>query len=336
MSNATTLVGHPDDEPPRRRWLQAVTDAPGPTSKALYAPFAGYLEGIGLADRTVGIYTGHLRRADTWLRERAGVPIEAATPAQVRTWADSLPNSWSTRRQARTMLHHWQTWTNHPLDLSAAVRVPRKPKMQSRALDDREAALLEQAAHRAGRRGLAVLLGLYLGMRCSEIAAASWTGYDGAHWSWQRAKTGDLARLPVHPRLQAAVDQTERWGPYLFPSNTHDPARAPHVAPQTIWDWIVKIGEAAGVGHVSTHQLRHTSITRVVDSMGIRVGQEWAGHRDPQVTAGYSRVTQQRLHQAMQTLAWPGDLHDEHGTAAGAAANDFVGEAGHAADEGSP
>jgi integrase len=270
----------------------------------MHHAFRLHLLGQGRAERTALEYVRVIRRADAWLRANADRPIEAATPPQVRGWADQLPPSWSTRKQARTALGHWQTWAHHPHDLAAAVRVPRKPKMRPRALEDADAVRLELAAHQAGRRGLAVLLGLYLGMRCAEIAAATWTGYDGAMYEWQRVKTGDLARLPVHPRLAAALDREERWGPFLFPSGIS--ATRPHVAPQTIWEWVRKIGEGCGVD-VSTHQLRHTCITRIVDSVGLRVGQEWAGHRDPEVTAGYSRVSETRMREAMQQLAWPAD-----------------------------
>lgn len=276
-------------------------NAPAPPGFMAYSTFSQHLEGRGFADRSVREYARVVRRADGWLREQLGLPIEAATPAEIRAWSDTLPYTWSTRKQARTALRHWQEWLHHREDLAGAVRAPRKPKMQSRSLSDRDAVILERAALESGRRGLAVLLGLYLGMRCVEIAGATWTGYDGAHWTWQRAKTGDVATLPVHPRLRVALDREERWGPYLFP--TANTAR-PHVATQTVWQWVRRIGDGCGVD-VSTHQLRHTCITRIVDSVGLRVGQEWAGHRDPEVTAGYSNVPQQRLQEAMQSLAWP-------------------------------
>jgi integrase len=261
--------------------------------------FRMHLLGQGRAERTATEYVRVIRRADLWLRDHHGHPLEATTPPHVRGWADQLPPSWSTRKQARTALGHWQTWAHHPYDLAGAVRVPRKPKMRPRALEDADAVKLELAAHQAGRRGLAVLLGLYLGMRCAEIAAATWTGWDGTYYEWQRVKTGDLARLPVHPRLAAALDREERWGPFLFPSGIS--ATRPHVAPQTVWEWVRNIGVSCGVD-VSTHQLRHTSISRVVETMGLRVGQEWAGHRDPEVTAGYSRVKDRQLTEAMASL----------------------------------
>jgi integrase len=45
-----------------------------------------------------------------------------------------------------------------------------------------------------------------------------------------------------------------------------DPGRGRvHVAPVTIWEWVRDIGLSCGVD-VTTHQLRHTSISRVVAS----------------------------------------------------------------------
>ncbi len=268
----------------------------------IHRPFAQHLAGQGRAERTIIEYVRYIRRANLWLREHQDVELLAARAHHVRAWADTLPNSWSTRKQARTALAHWQQWAQHPDDLAASVPVPRKPRMRPRALPDDQAARLEQAAHGAGLAGLAVLMGLYLGMRRVEIAAAAWTGWDGETFTWQRAKTGVIAELPVHPRLASVLEVTHQCGPYLFPGNTSRTG-VPHVAPVTIWEWVRKVGQVAGV-EVTTHQLRHTSISRVVDTMGIRVGQEWAGHLDPEVTAGYSMVPQRRLTEAMGSLSW--------------------------------
>lgn len=268
--------------------------------------FRYYLAGRGMADRTITEYVRCMRRADLWMRENLGHPIEAADAGAVRLWSDTLPGTWSTRKLARSSLKQWQTWLNHPQDLAAAVRVPRKPKMRSRALEDHDAARLEVAAHQAGHRGFAVLLGLYLGMRCSEIGAAMWSGFDGRQWTWQRAKTGDIAQLPVPAPLAQAAELIPRYSPYVFPSTVRrKPGASPHVAEQTIWQWCRAIGASVGID-LSTHQLRHTNITRVVERMGIRVGQEWAGHRDPEVTAGYSRVPLARLTEAASLVDFGG------------------------------
>lgn len=302
-------------ELPRRPGFQrtapAIYDPPAnqhgesPLAIDIHAPFTRHLEGTGLAHRSVAEYTKYVRRADLWLREHQHVELSAAQPHHVRAWADTLPPSWSTRKQAKTSIGHWQRWAQHPEDLAGAIPVPRKPRMRPRALPDDQAAKLENEAQRAGLPGLAVLLGLYLGMRRCEIAAAAWTGWDGTSFTWQRAKTGVVAQLPVHPRLAAALERAPRYSPYLFPSGSTRTGR-PHVAPVTVWEWVRQVGASAGV-EVTTHQLRHTSITRVVDTMGIRVGQEWAGHLDPEVTAGYSMVPQQRLEQAAAQLAWGDD-----------------------------
>jgi integrase len=261
-------------------------------------PFVAHLAGKGLADRSINEYDKMIRRAERWLADRR-LRLLTAAPHHIRTWSDTLPNSWSTRKQARTALGHWQTWAGHPEDLAGAVRVPRKPKPRPRALPDDDAARLEAAAHLAGHRGVATLLGLYLGMRRVEIAAASWTSLHGDEWVWQRAKTGDMAALPIHPRLRVALEVYERarLGPFLFPG---DKGR-PHVAASTVWKWVRDVGTSCGVD-VATHQLRHTCISQIVDTVGIRVGQQWAGHRDPEVTAGYSRVPQQRMVEAMGSL----------------------------------
>ena len=60
----------------------------------------------------------------------------------------------------------------------------------------------------------------------------------------------------------------------------------------TIWTWTSQVAEAAGLGHVQTHRLRHTSLTTALDNTkDLRSVMEFARHSRPQTTAGYTRTT---------------------------------------------
>jgi len=56
---------------------------------------------------------------------------------------------------------------------------------------------------------------------------------------------------------------------------------------------------------VSPHRLRHTALTVALEATkDLRAVMDLAGHRDPTVTAGYTRVTQQRLTDAVMGLEY--------------------------------
>ena len=75
------------------------------------------------------------------------------------------------------------------------------------------------------------------------------------------------------------------------------------MCPSTIWDWTSRVAEAAGLGHVQTHQLRHTSLTTALDNTGnLRSVMEFARHSRPQTTAGYTRTTKEQLLAVMEAL----------------------------------
>ena len=53
----------------------------------------------------------------------------------------------------------------------------------------------------------------------------------------------------------------------------------------TIWTWTSQVAEAAGLGHVQTHRLRHTSLTTALDNTeNLRAAAVVARHGRPQST----------------------------------------------------
>jgi integrase len=61
---------------------------------------------------------------------------------------------------------------------------------------------------------MAFLLGLYTGMRASDVCSLTWRQYDGAYIRFTQAKTmkkdGQELRIPVHPELKVALDEATR------------------------------------------------------------------------------------------------------------------------------
>lgn len=267
-------------------------------------PFRMYLYGRGLADSTVREYVKWLDRLQRWADDNR-VLTGTLQRHHVRQWADAtIPYSFSSRKGARSAVGHWCAFAGVE-DMTTAIRCPRKPRPMPSALPDHQVDVLEQHAFDLGmqarREGVAVMFGLYLAMRRIEIAQASWTSDAGDRWVWTRAKTGDLAALPVHPRLRQvlSVYREHCSSTYLF---VGDRGR-PHVTPASVWKWTVDVGRDVDI-ELTTHQLRHSSISRVVEKVGLRVGQEWAGHRDPETTSTYAKVWPQQMQDAMEALDW--------------------------------
>lgn len=79
----------------------------------------------------------------------------------------------------------------------------------------------------------------------------------------------------------------------LFPSRR---GIRPNIAPATIWTWSKEVAAAAGIVPFTTHRLRHTALTTVLDhTENLRAVQTFARHANPQQTAGYTRTTLDQL-----------------------------------------
>lgn len=245
----------------------------------------------GLAPRTVSHYLGAIRRAEEWFGAR-GLDLSQATAIQTADYLESLPRTWATRNLTRASLRHYWEWSEHLAAPVRALRVPPKPRMVCRALDDDDARMLAKAARaHGGREGVAVALALYQGMRREEVATCRWECFSDG-WLTIMGKREKVRTIPVHNEVATLLDSHPRQGPYLFVGRG---ARS-HVTPATVWAWFREMADRAGLGKVPTHVGRHTNIALIVDKTGdLRSAQEWAGHESPGQTAGYSRATKRRL-----------------------------------------
>lgn len=254
---------------------------------------------MGYSDRTIELYLTAVRSADSWCSEH-GHRLRSLSAYTVTELAATVPNTWSSRRRLRSALGAYWEASGRRNPPTKAIRVPRKPQMRSRALLEGEAARLEQAARARGdRKGLAVLLGLYLGLRRSEIAALRLRDFDSdLDWLTVVGKGNVEATLPVHPILKNELRQLPAGLDWLFPGRY-----GRHVTPATVWDWIRQVGEQSGLGPVSTHVLRHTCLTTANDvTRDLRAVQMFARHARPDTTAGYTRVATKRVISVMLSL----------------------------------
>jgi integrase len=249
-----------------------------------------HLIGEGLSRPTITIYVRLIEAAGRHL------DLERVTASELAAYSSTLPFSHSYRGQfAAALRHYWdlvERW-NGPIK---AIKVPTQPEMVCLAVDDDQARDIVKVALGWYPEGLAVLFGMYMALRRTEIAQAEWRRFSpGFEWYTVTGKGAKTATLPVNPILAAELKGGEG---YVFPGRFGG-----HVAPSTIWDWTKKVGRAAGLEDLRTHQLRHTALTVANDTTGdLRAVQTFARHAKPSTTAGYTRTKQARLREVSDSL----------------------------------
>ncbi len=278
----------PSPELARRRRSQPRSEDPATAERLVR--FRRHLVGIGRSPSTIRNYVGAIDRAERHFA-RSGRPLPDVDVEDIAEYASTLPPDRSTMSLLRSALAAYADALGAE-DRSRVVRVPSKAPMRSRALSATDAERLATVARAwGGPAGVAVLRGLYLALRRHEIARVRFDDFaDG--WLTVIGKGNETARLPVPPEVSRAVATLPRSGPWLFPS----PVGPGPVSPATVWSWVRDVADAAGVGPVSTHQLRHTALTLANEATGdLRAVQEFARHARPETTAGYTRVSETRL-----------------------------------------
>lgn len=258
-----------------------------------------YLVSIGLSDNTVRAYVDRLRRAEQILRFM-GADLESATAHQLAAMAAQTSKTHSLRGQLRCALKHFYTWQDRLDAPLRAVRVPPQPKMVNKALEPDETAALLAVSRGRWPEGAAVMLGLYLGLRRAEIAAAEWWRFDERmEWYEVLGKGDKTATVPVHPVVREELERRRGTG-WVFQGRKNV---REHISPATVWDWVKRLAREARIGKVTTHQLRHTALTTALDNTeNLRAVMEFARHERPQTTAGYTRTTKEQLQRVSAAL----------------------------------
>lgn len=266
--------------------------------------YAGYLLALGLSPRTVRIYERLLERFFVHAADDGFDPLEANV-FDLSGYAQTLPNTSTSKRQHRVALRHWYEWQGRVDAPLEAIRVPPKKRGVSRALEPGQAVDLAKTASGWWPHGAAVLLGLYLGLRREEIALTRWDRFDYQFEWYTVIGKGDVeAVIPVHPVLEDELRPHMGAFPWVFPGRA-----SAHVSPGTIGSWVGIVGEEAGIPKLTPHQLRHTAIATVNDVSGdLRMAQEFARHADVETTMIYTRVGLDRLKRAIDTLNYLDDV----------------------------
>ncbi len=265
--------------------------------------YVSYLCAEGLTHRTALSYAGAVRRAIVWCSDN-DTTLASIDGADVLALADGVPYTTSSRRQLRTALQHWWQWTGRDNPPVRAIKVPPKPRGVCRALDEDSATLLAKTARDWWPHGAAVQFGLYLALRREEIATVRWDGFNADMTAYTlTGKRSITSTLPVPEPLRDQLADRRPPGSsgYLFPGYQG----RTHAHPYTVAGWITEVAEAAGIGPIQSHQLRHTAIATANDRTGdLRTVQAFARHANPEETARYTRASWSALERVSDAITY--------------------------------
>lgn len=262
--------------------------------------YTEYLVGVGLSGKSIRLYARHVERAEAWMLRHTPTTLRWAGPAEVAAYAQTLPNSHSTRGQAVAAFRHYWDWAERTNPPVKAIRVPPAPEMVCRAITETQARDLVKAALGWWPHGTAVLCGLYLALRRFEIAKMEWDRFDDTlEWYRVTGKYDKTNTLPVHPLLAAELADRPRRSRWVFPGRY----QGRHVNAGTIGIWVGEVGRYAGLPNLEPHELRHTALATANDKTGdLRSVQSFARHSKVGTTSGYTRTTSKRLREVSEAL----------------------------------
>lgn len=239
-----------------------------------------------------GLRRGHIEGYRSWLGHRllpGGKTISART---VRHRLGMLRNFFE-----RLIEWEWPDAPRSGLILSADLPLVDEPL--PRFLDDTAAAALIRAAGQAAPLDrLVVELLARTGMRVGELCnlAADAVVRIG-DTQWLRVPVGKLHNdryVPLHPVVSELLESWRADHPsekYLirhpggWPLNRHLVTRV-----------LNRVARAAGIGHVSPHQLRHTLATQSINrGMSLEAIAALLGHRDLKMTLVYARIADRKV-----------------------------------------
>ena len=245
----------------------------------------------GRSDRTIKLRRMHLE----YLSDHLGHDPFSATEADLERWQDTLPRDQIRLKTAYIRPYYvWVHARGLRGDNPAALLVtPRARRTVPRPIATAD---LERAVRLAPRRVVPwLLLAAYAGLRAKEIAHLTVGDFvvDGqAVYVHLRRTKGEMERVTAIPTWVWEIIRADM--PALGPCWRRERGIGP-VTPQQVSQVSNLHLHACGIS-TTLHALRHWAGTQAVDATdNLRLAQEFLGHRDPAMTAGYAQVRPQRI-----------------------------------------
>jgi integrase/recombinase XerD len=259
--------------------------------EAVLREFAGWLttdvpEVAAVAD----LRRQHIERYKRHLAERPS--IRGGRLSKI-----ALAEHLGTLRACLERLTEWDGEDAPTRVLMFAGDIPRRDEPLPRFIDDAAAAKLLRAAreHPDPFTRLAVEFLARTGLRKSEfldLKVDSVVQIGSAYWL--HVPLGKLRTdryIPLHPQLKQLLDEwvaTRPPGlrePWLFIE------RGRRIGKQRVQDAVTNAARAAGIGHVTPHQLRHTLATQAINrGMSLEAIAALLGHKSMRMTMVYAKI----------------------------------------------
>jgi integrase len=158
-----------------------------------------------------------------------------------------------------------------------------------------------EVTHRPGTRAhLALALLLYTGQRRSDVVRMGWQHIDGSLLNVTQDKTGAFLKVPMHPKLVAAIKNMPRTNFTFLLTEAGAPFSAAGFG-----NWFRDRCNEAGLPHCSAHGLRKACATRLANA-GCTPEQikSITGHKTLSEVARYTKAADQERNakQAMTNL----------------------------------
>lgn len=236
-----------------------------PLAMTLGAAYDGYIAAKAgvLSPSTIA---GYMRLRKNTMQGIMQTPLRSLTNEQIQREISAMAKTLSPKYIANAGgLLSSVLKMYHP-DFNLRVTLPQKRRAEQRALTDDELSMILKAA--AGTKmELPILMGLWLGMRMSEIVGAQYRDIRDGYLHIWRAVVLDANGRPVEKppktmrgdrwvRLPAAITR--------LLEDRHDDAPLVPMSGQAIYKGFVRLCDKAGVPPCRFHDLRHANAAAMI------------------------------------------------------------------------
>jgi integrase len=148
------------------------------------------------------------------------------------------------------------------------------------------------------------LMCLYTGARCGNVLSMRWEDIDFSinEWRIPDTKNGEPVRIPLIEQAFEILNNRlhlKESTPWVFPSREHKKSKSGHLEePKAAWKRIL---DRAGLKNLRIHDLRRTlGSYQAIAGVSLVVIGKSLGHKSPQSTAIYARLSNDPVREGMK------------------------------------
>lgn len=289
------------------------TATPAVMGPELMADFRAWMIEHGWSTETARIRVYTVEEADRIMRAEGRPGLLRCTTDDVRRFLSRAPAPSTRNRKLgdlkalfRFLKETGRRTAPPPTDdLHRAKEGHHLPKPLKR---NEAAALLEAAGSMGYRPKHVVTLGLFAGLRRSEIAALRWDSLDLSDRTLTVRGKGSKDRVvPLHPDVERIFAEPD--AAMVAPANAHvfwtSWSTVGHISPETVDHDVKAAAKRAGLRGVHPHRLRHTFATELLrGGTDIRYVQSLLGHASLATTQIYTQVVVDDLKPSVARLSF--------------------------------